>query len=170
MAKSKGTKVVGTEGVDGTVETVVTVIPEVVEQTMEEKLMAIVAKEGLSKSGKMKEMYELGAQVKEIAKLMDVRYNFVYNVISNHCIVSGVALTHTKKESKKDIVWAMFDQGKTVKEVAVDLKTNYQYIYKLSKEWKDQAAKEVAKMEQQEEPKVEAEPELKATGTEGGQE
>lgn len=151
-----------------------------VELTMEQKITMVKMDEKLSKSAKMKGMYDLGMQIKDIAAELGVRYNFVYNVISNYCIVSGIELTKSTKETKKDKVWALFDQGKTVKEVAIDLKTNYQYVYKLHKEWKDQAVKEVQASEQSsivkaegategaEDPKTTEGAELAATGTEGG--
>lgn len=116
------------------------------EGTMEGKMQSIAIQDGISKSAKMKMMFDLGAEIKEIAKVMNVRYNFVYNVISNYCIVKGVQLPHTHKESKKDKIWAMFDQGKTVKETAIELKTNYQYVYKLHKEWAIKAEEEAQKI------------------------
>lgn len=101
---------------------------------MTELVMSIVDGPG-SKSSKMKELYELGFPVKEIAVMMGVRYNFVYNVISNQCLMSGVEIRNSSTTSKKDIVWKMLDEGKTVKEICVDLKTNINYVYKLRKEW-----------------------------------
>lgn len=101
---------------------------------MTELVMSIVDGTG-SKSSKMKELYELGFPVKEIAVMMGVRYNFVYNVISNQCLMSGVEIRKSSTTSKKDIVWKMLDEGKTVKEICVDLKTNINYVYKLRKEW-----------------------------------
>ena len=48
-------------------------------------------------------------------------------------------------------MWALLAEGKTAKEIAVELKTNYNYVYKLRKEWQatqvvveDKAAGEVA--------------------------
>jgi hypothetical protein len=120
---------------------------------LDSKVAAIVENESMSKSGKMKELFRLGLEVKDIAVMLGVRYNFVYNVVSNMIIVEGIKVEQTRKASKKDKVWELFDQGKTVKEVAVELKTNYQYVYKLHKEWKDQAAKEVQAMESKEEAK-----------------
>lgn len=96
-----------------------------------------------SKSGKIKALFNLGMEVKEIATMMGVRYNFVYNVVSNMVIVEGVAVETSKRESKKDQVWGLLDQGKTTKEIAIELRTNYNYIYKLKKEWEANAVAEV---------------------------
>ena len=89
-----------------------------------------------SKSSKMKQLFQLGLEIKEIATMMEVRYNFVYNVISNQIIVEGLEVETNKSESKKDLVRELFTQGKSTKEIAIELKTNYNYIYKLVKEIK----------------------------------
>lgn len=106
------------------------------EKGLDKKVAAVVAKEGVSKSSKMKELFNLGLDVKEIAEVMGVRYNFVYNVVSNMVIVEGIQVETNKRESKKDKIMDLLDAGKTVKEIAVELKTNYNYVYKVSKEWK----------------------------------
>lgn len=115
-----------------------------------------------SKSGKMKDLFNLGLELKEIASLMEVRYNFVYNVVQNMVIVEGVEVENTRMASKKDAVWGLLDTGKTVKEIAIELKTNYNYIYKLKKEWEAEVKAEVAKIEE-EEVKTETKTEVKAT-------
>ena len=110
---------------------------------LDKKVDAIMNQEGLSKSGKMKELFRLGLEIKEIADMVGVRYNFVYNVVSNMVIVEGIEVEQTKQSSKKDAVWALLDQGKTAKEIAVELKTNYNYVYKLRKEWQAKVEAEV---------------------------
>lgn len=119
-------------------------------KVLDKKVAEIMEAEGMSKSGKMKELFNLGLEVKEIAVMLGVRYNFVYNVVSNMVIVDGVQVESSKTESKKDKVWELLDQGKTVKEIAVELKTNYNYIYKLKKEWEAKAVAEVAEMDKAE--------------------
>ena len=107
-------------------------------KNVESKVTEILQNVTTSKSSKMKEMFSLGLEIKEIATKMNVRYNFVYNVISNQIIVEGLEVETEKKESKKDLVKVLFDQGKSNKEIAIELKTNYNYIYKLTKELKDE--------------------------------
>ena len=117
----------------------VIVMKKVMEQQVKglaKKVDAIVAKEGVSKSSKMKELFNLGLEVKEIAKVMGVRYNFVYNVVSNMVIVEGIQVENNKRASKKDKIVELLNAGKTTKEIAIELKTNYNYVYKISKEWK----------------------------------
>ena len=89
-----------------------------------------------SKSKKMVAMYNEGLEIKEIATLLEVRYNFVYNVISNHCRMNDVELRTNKDNgnSKKALIIAMFNEGKSNTEIAKELKTNYNYVYKITKE------------------------------------
>lgn len=103
----------------------------------------VVADEAMSKSAKVKALFDGGLDVKEIAAAIGIRYNFAYNVISNYIIVNEIEVEQERKASKKDAVWALLDTGKTAKEIAVELKTNYNYVYKLRKEWLTQAAAEV---------------------------
>lgn len=89
-----------------------------------------------SKSKKMVALYNGGLEIKEIATLMDVRYNFVYNVISNMCRMNDVELRTNKDNgtSKKSLIIALMKEGKSNTEIAKELKTNYNYVYKITKE------------------------------------
>lgn len=108
----------------------------VVTNEKEVAIQKIVADEKLSKSKKMIAIYLLGVEIKEVAILMGTRYNFVYNVVSNHCNVTGIKLETTKKEGKKDLIVAMYLEGKSNKEISIDLKTNYNYVFNTIKEYK----------------------------------
>ena len=89
-----------------------------------------------SKSKKMIALYNEGLEIKEIATLMEVRYNFVYNVISNMCRMNDIELRTNKDNgnSKKALIIAMMQEGKSNTEIAKELKTNYNYVYKITKE------------------------------------
>ena len=89
-----------------------------------------------SKSKKMITLYNEGLEIKEIATLMEVRYNFVYNVISNHCRMNDLELRTNKDNgnSKKALIIARMQEGKSNTEIAKELKTNYNYVYKITKE------------------------------------
>lgn len=121
---------------------------EIGKKELDKMVEAILTNDQLSKSGKMKGLFNLGLEVKEIATLLGVRYNFVYNVVSNLVIVEGLQTETSMKDSKKDVVWGLLDQGKTVKEIAVDLKTSYNYVHKLKKEWEAKAVAEVEALEE----------------------
>ena len=96
----------------------------------------LIKNEEVSKSQKMKTLFEAGLTIKNIAELLDVRYNFVYNVISNYIITSDIEVIKEEKVNKKQIISEMFNNGLSVKEIAIELKTNYNYVYKIVKEIK----------------------------------
>ena len=95
-------------------------------------------KKEISKSQKMINMYNDGKEIKEIATAMNVRYNFVYNVISNYCRMNEVELrtNRDKSDSKKNQIIELLQAGKTKTEVATELKCNYNYVFKIEKEMK----------------------------------
>lgn len=90
----------------------------------------------LSKSKKFIALYNGGLEIKEIASLLNVRYNFVYNVISNYCRMNEVELRTNQVDgsSKKVLIEELFKQGKSNTEIAKELKTNYNYVYKITKQ------------------------------------
>lgn len=94
----------------------------------------IVEAEG-SKSGKMKQLFDMGMEVKEIAKTLDVRYNFVYNVVSNYAMMNGMETETQKRGGKKERIIELYKLGKTRKEIAIELKTNYNYVYNVLKNY-----------------------------------
>ena len=96
----------------------------------------VVVDESMSKSGKMKLLFDMGLEVKEIATVMGVRYNFVYNVVSNYCNMNGIQVETQKKESKKDDIIRLYKDGKTNKEISIELKTNYNYVFNTIKAYK----------------------------------
>lgn len=93
----------------------------------------LVKDESVSKSAKMKALFEAGYSIKEISTMLDVRYNFVYNVVSNHITVNGVEVESTKRAGKKEAIIELFNQGKTNKEISAELKSNYNYVYNVVK-------------------------------------
>ena len=97
-----------------------------------------MAKKEISKSQAMINMYNEGKEIKEIATAMNVRYNFVYNVVSNYCRMHDVELrtNRDKEDSKKSQIVALLQAGKSKTEVAKELKCNYNYVFKIEKEMK----------------------------------
>ena len=88
-----------------------------------------------SKSKAMIALYNSGLEIKQIADIMQVRYNFVYNVISNHCRINDIELRTNKNNtnSKKAQIEELFKAGRSNTEIAKELKTNYNYVYKITK-------------------------------------
>ena len=91
---------------------------------------------GTSKSKTMVELYNQGLEIKEISKIMDVRYNFVYNVVSNYCRMNDIELRTNKgnENSKKVMIEKLFKEGKSNTEISKELRTNYNYVYKITKQ------------------------------------
>lgn len=102
----------------------------------QETINNIINDASLSKSKKFILLYNENLEIKEIASLFNVRYNFVYNVISNHCRMNDVELrtNQSNGSSKKQLILDLFKAGKSNTEIAKELKTNYNYVYKITKE------------------------------------
>lgn len=121
-----------------------------------EQVTELVKNEGISKSQKIRTLFEAGLEIKEISTLLGVRYNFAYNVLQNHCIMNDIAVEKTQRDSKRDEIVALLKQGKSLAEVSRMTKTNYNYIWKISKELKLEEAKksEAKKVETKKDTKV----------------
>jgi len=102
----------------------------------EKDVLKIVRNEELSKSERMKRLFDEGFEIKKISELMNVRYNFVYNVCSNYVNINDIEVVKEKKESKRSIIIKEHLEGKTNSEISKLLKTNYNYVYKVVKEYK----------------------------------
>lgn len=105
------------------------------------EMKKVIAGEG-SKSAKMIALYNAGVEIKEIATEMGVRYNFVYNVVSNNCRMNGIELRTQKRgdgNAKKDLVIKMLKEGKAPTAISAELQTHINYIYKIRKELEAQA-------------------------------
>lgn len=106
-------------------------------QEVKDQVQAILSNEEASKSQKMKDLFDLGFDVKEIASIMDVRYNFVYNVISNYVNMNGLAVEREVKNGKNKQIIELFLAGKSNKEIAIELKTNANYVFNVLKNYKE---------------------------------
>lgn len=102
---------------------------------MENKEIQKIINNATSKSKAMVALYNSGLEIKQIANIMQVRYNFVYNVVSNYCRMNEVELRTNKNNtnSKKVQIEELFKAGKSNVEIAKELKTNYNYVYKITK-------------------------------------
>ena len=106
-----------------------------------ETIRKVLEGEG-SKSAKMLKLYNDGMEIGEIAKAMGVRYNFVYNVVSNDCRKSGVEVRVTKKQGTvKTSIIELIQENKTNTEISKALAVNYNYVFKVRKEYEASIAK-----------------------------
>lgn len=96
-----------------------------------------IVENGKNKSSIMVELYDKGMNLGEIAKAVNVRYQFVYNVISDYCRRNGLEKRGSNKEevSKKDIIIGLVKEGKSNSEISKELRCNYNYVYKVSTEY-----------------------------------
>ena len=100
-----------------------------------EEIRKVIEAEG-SKSSKMLKLYNEGLEIGDIAKLMNVRYNFVYNVVSNDCRKNGMEVRVTKKQGTvKTSIIERIEEGKTNTEISKELAVNYNYVFKVRKEY-----------------------------------
>lgn len=100
----------------------------------------IVADVKRSKSDRFIELYNGGLEIKEISELFDVRYNHVYNVVSEYCRMEDVELRVKKKAKSgvgKEQIVSLLLSGMSVVDVCAELKIRTNYVYKIKKELKD---------------------------------
>ena len=100
-----------------------------------EVLKGKIENKEISKSEGIKSLFKLGMEVKEISNSLGIIYNMCYNVISNYCVVNKIEVVKVKKESKKDKVIEMLEEGKSNMEICRELLMNYNYVLKIKKEW-----------------------------------
>ena len=102
---------------------------------MTNKEIQKIINDSTSKSKAMIALYNSGLEIKQIADIMQVRYNFGYNVISNHCRINDIELRTNKNStnSKKAQIEELFKAGRSNTEIAKELKTNYNYVYKITR-------------------------------------
>lgn len=107
-----------------------------VEKTVTKKEIEAILKQEVSKSSKMKELFLKGLDVKTISEIMNVRYNFVYNVVSNMIRIEGLdeQIVKETKENKKDEIIKLLKEGKSNVEISRILKCNYNYVWKIVNE------------------------------------
>jgi DNA invertase Pin-like site-specific DNA recombinase len=101
-----------------------------------EQVTKLVANAEVSKSQKIRDLFTGGFETKEIAEMVGVRYNFVYNVLQNHVIMNDIQVETVKRDSKRDDIVKLINEGKSLADVSRATKTNYNYIWKISKELK----------------------------------
>lgn len=103
---------------------------------MDKNFVKAVMDSDVSKSEKMRKLYYDGSMdIGDIAKELGVRYNFVYNVISNDVRMKGGALRKREKgESKKDKIVEMVKDGMECIDISRELKCNINMVYKYRKE------------------------------------
>lgn len=108
---------------------------------MNEKEQQKVIDADQSKSSKMRELFDSGMGIKAIATALDVRYNFVYNVVSRHILSQQIPedlieKNQSKGSNLKDQIKELLSEDPeiTTADIARELGKNYNYVWKLRKE------------------------------------
>lgn len=97
---------------------------------------AVIDNQEMSKSAKVRALFDGGWEIKAIAEALNIRYNFAFNVLQNHIIMNDIVVEKSERNSKKDEIVALLKEGKSLADVSRATKTNYNYIWKISKELK----------------------------------
>lgn len=111
-------------------------------QLKDTEVKAIVKDEKLSKSEKVRRLFEGGLEVKEISDVLGIRYNFAYNVLQNHVIMNDIAVEKEQRDTKRDEIVKLLGEGKSLVEVCRATKSNYNYVWKINKELKAEQSSE----------------------------
>jgi hypothetical protein len=109
------------------------------EKELMEKVNKVLNDNNLNKSSKMKILYDMNEKelsVSKIAELMKVRYNFVYNVVSNKERMLGNKVRGSEnKVSKKDMIIELIKKGKNNVEISAELLVCYNYVFGVRKDY-----------------------------------
>jgi DNA-directed RNA polymerase specialized sigma subunit len=86
-----------------------------------------------SKSSMIRRMYfDEGKEVSEISKETGIRYQMVYNIVSESCLKRGIEMrVREKGDSKKDRIVELFKEGRSLKDIARECDTYYNYVSKV---------------------------------------
>ena len=99
----------------------------------------VASNQDLTKSDKMRQLYDLGLDLAEIAEIVQVRYQFVWNVIDDH--TDGNIRESKPKKTKSDEFRKLFDEGKTCAEIAKITNSNNNFVNSVIKKHKRQLSK-----------------------------
>jgi hypothetical protein len=88
-----------------------------------------------SKSQKIINLFNAGVDNQKIAKLMNIRTNFAYNVLSNYVRMNDLDVDKTNKGAIKDAIIVMIKAGKTNVEISQALKIQYNRVWQVRNEY-----------------------------------
>ena len=93
-----------------------------------------VANKTMTKGAAIREMFVGGMETKDIANKLGIRYNHAYNVIKNEVLIHGLEVETESRggeNSKKAQIIQGLQDGKSIKEVAAELKCMYNYVWQV---------------------------------------
>lgn len=89
----------------------------------------------MSKSQQIRELYNKGLTVAQVAEEVGVRYQFVYNVVSRMCNKQGVEVRKANPITTSQRIRELVDEGLTVGQIAKKLNTNYVFVHQVVKRY-----------------------------------
>ena len=95
-----------------------------------------VANKTMTKGAAIREMFVGGMETKDIANKLGIRYNHAYNVIKNEVLIHGLEVETESRggeNSKKAQIIQGLQDGKSIKEVAAEMKCMYNYVWQVGK-------------------------------------
>jgi len=107
-------------------------IAEIRNKLNKEDVAKIIGDDKLSKSEKIRQLFNAGYETGQIAKALNISYNFVYNVLMNYIVTNGIEVVKTKRQTKKDAILEELKKGKSLIEVSRSLRVNYNQVWKIA--------------------------------------
>lgn len=90
----------------------------------------------ISKSEKIRKIYESdnNLNVGDISKILNIRYQFVYNVLDNH---TNGNIRKVSKVSKSANFREMYDNGLTIGEISKITNSNYTFVHSVISKYRN---------------------------------
>lgn len=111
-------------------------VEEQITEARVEEIKASVANKTMTKGAAIREMFVGGMETKDIANKLGIRYNHAYNVIKNEVLIHGLEVETESRggeNSKKAQIIQGLQDGKSIKEVAAEMKCMYNYVWQVGK-------------------------------------
>lgn len=92
----------------------------------------IVNDVNISKSEKIRKLYENGLTIANIAKILNINYSFAYQTVSKYCEKANIPkITKDPKDSKAAKIRELFENGENIGNIAKSLNSNYCYVWNI---------------------------------------
>lgn len=111
-------------------------VEDMIKEARVAEIKDAVANKTMTKGAAIREMFAGGMETKDIATALGIRYNHAYNVIKNEVLIHGLEVETESRggeNSKKAQIIQGLQDGKSIKEVAAELKCMYNYVWQVGK-------------------------------------
>ena len=90
----------------------------------------------ISKSALIRELYDDGLTISEIAKQLGAHYSFVHGVVRRH--EEKQQAEQPKTENKAEKIRQLHDQGKATKDIVALLQVTHSHVNNIIRRYKDE--------------------------------